>query len=919
MASGTLRISSNFGNPYEEARERLKFNPFFNEEHWRKIAQGSTFTDLDMYIAALKNSNKITDLNKFYKDYNDEFSNLETHVGALYNEIFADKTTFKKHTRYQKDANGQILLDNNGKPLTEEYEDTDYNYYKSMYKEQNDANYQQWLVAQDKERKDSMNGFVKFLGTVGSIGLDVASGFTETVDGFTSLIGGAGDALNALLAGEDVSDAFVNSIASDKYRSFTEFQDWVVDFERRYTWVRDIDGNYTGWGKFMGSLATTVGQLLPSIILMGMTGGVTAATSGTISKSTGLLSTSALGINTASGVTGVINSTDDWVRSAFHSYGTKATGVVSQSIYYGSMTSNNIKDMYQQFASKNVSVSTEQILLNAAVKTSLEIGVEKILGHFLGGTGLDNALFGKGVKAAKGDSLVKSGLLRVLKDSGHEGLEEVLQELSGHFTDKFFTSVINENFGEITDLTFENLLLSFIIGSIVSFGSSSIRILTSNGEGIANKIKNYEYNLTLTDFSNSYNELMRRTSNRTLTDKEQEKASAALASMYSSYRLLASIYGEIGETKFKTVTQILDTIQANIKSGKYDNQHVRIAARDLYNDIFDSDGTGLATQAVKAEIKRAEEAKITKLADRAIRGEDISDEVDDKTKQEIKQILEAAPEVNQVITTEDGEKPIQIKDAVITPKKLLNNGGSSVVLAALSEDALIDKIINDANSKNIFKLPLEEVLKVYKQIKNEPDATMTDAVRSLLFDNNLELYKTLLFSSNKDMYHLLEGFAAVINNIKVSSVKDGIDKNKITTVFNNMRSVLIDYLKVQFNAEYKLDILTKEQQVQIVIARWFNGISQRVIKGETLTADDKKLLENRVNNMPVSSEEKTNILNYLYSSNSDEREIAINKINKAYTQTYYKGYDGITYMPITSIPNIVFNNYLQSFGLTISL
>ena len=79
-----------------------------------------------------------------------------------------------------------------------------------------------------------------------------------------------------------------------------------------------------------------------------------------------------------------------------------------------------------------------------------------------------------------------------------------------------------------------------------------------------------------------------------------------------------------------------------------------------------------------------------------------------------------------------------------------------------------------------------------------------------------------------------------------------------------MKATLYDYLVNQPNADHRLSIFSDSEQRKIEQARWCKNLYQRVLNNKTynkLTENDWTVLKNRINSMPVKSDEKTKILN----------------------------------------------------------
>ena len=898
MANKTLKLTKNYGNPYEGIREQLAKNALFNEEDWINVAKGNVGTmDLDAYISALASSEtKIPDLNKFYSDYNYEFADSRTRLASLYNETFADKTNVDTlRERYATDASGNVIRDDDGNPVTESYKASDYEYYKSIIKQQNDMHYDEWNFQQNEERKKSENFFKKLGYGILGTGSNVLTGITSVLDGVTAVVGGVFSAGKAASEGGDFSDAYVKSVASDEYRYLQPVEDWLIDFESKYTRLRDSQGNYTNLGRYLGSAAHSIGQMIPSMLL---------------SKGVGKFFTAA---GESAKLTGIVASAS------------------SQLMFYQGVTGNNIRDIYNQFAADGVTVSSEAILANAAIKSTLEYAVEIGLGKLMGGTALDNLVFGRSVGKSTGKTLAISAIKRVLKDAHQEGLEEVLQDTSTFLVDRAFMTLINENFGELTDLTPQSIMDAYIIGALISVGGSAVNILGVKGKdtkaagftGVGKKLKYYEYGLNMKSFLENYNTVLEahkknvdgkvEGSEVVYSNKDIETSSTALAEMYASYRILASLYNEIGEERVKAADTILTQITSDIKRGKFDSTAVDNAAKDMYDSLFSED------KSMTAEgIRKIKEAAMTELVDRVLAEEVEESDLDEATKESIQKVIDASTKIKEIIITKDGDKPVQLEDKVLIPERLLKNADPSVVLYSLAEQELIKNIQNSKYPK--IQLSLDKVLDSFKKLSGREDAMMQDAIYSLVLDPKGRLYKAMLVTANTDMLNLLTGLVSTVDTLKTDSLQEVFYAKKISSIVTRMKALLTQYAKVNpyFSESYYSHLLSGDQINSIRKERWSQNIYRRVVKGLKLTDTDNKVLQNRVNYAPLTKEEKDIITENLKSTKQDVREGAMNRLDALYHGMFTGEYDGKTYMPMTTIANVVFNDYLQNIGKTLS-
>lgn len=897
----TLKLTPSYLNSYEAAHKILSKNPWFQESDWLSMARSG---ELDQYITVLANTDKITDKDKFYNDYNYAYADDQTRVAALYNELLADRNNVDEpRKRLALDSSGNVILDAKGKPTYESFKASDYDYYKSVIKNRNDEHYQEYLIEQEKERKNSMNGFVKFLGDTASIGTELAYGLANQIDNLTNSIAAIGDGITAYFKDEDVADAIVDTNASDTWRWFEQLgvQDWIVDFERRYTNVRDLDGNYSNTGKYLGGICSTLGQMLPSMI-GGKVVGSAAQKAGAAAKT----------VNTLSQISSTL-------------------------IFYQGITAGNIRDMYKQFAAEKASVPSGAILANASIKSALQWAVEIGLAKISGGSTIDNVVFGRSIRTSAGSTLAKSAGKRLLSDFVTEGLEEVFQDTSDWLVDKAFSVLINENFGKVTEISYQSLMDSFIIGGLASFAGSALNIVTTKkvatGQVKTNKkgdtkldkkgdvkaeklgkLASWEYGLDMQSFMKNYVELQEQAKGflkrYDKDSNEAKKYAAAITEMYAAYRMLSSVYGEIGETRFKNANQVLSEITNLVNNGKFTNDSAYNIGQELMNSLTD-----LRKNSLEKTLVALEKAKITQLADVIERDSDLTQlDIDEDTKKSIQQLFDGDDNVKKVILTKDGANIAVVDDSLFVPINYAKNADGSTLYETVAEQTLVEAI-----SKGKFKGDvLNLVLETFKKVTGRNDASMEEAIYNLVFNDSF--FNIMLSTANKDMYSLLSSLISIEDNVVSNKLRDKIYKKKIATVVESMTQSLYDYCINQPYADYRLDVFTKTQMDKIAAMRWCRNLYARVIDNTSykhLTDNDWNVLNNRVNSLPVSQQQKDKILTALKSSNKDTRASAMNKIALVYKGIFTTNYDGTVYMPDTNVANRTFNSWLQSIGLTI--
>lgn len=888
----TLKLTPRYFNDYEAAYKVLSQTKDFRQSQWESSANKG---ELDQYMTVLINAENIKDRQQFYKDYNLDYSDDKTYTAALYNEILADRTnTEQERERYITDDAGNIVTDEKGKPTIEKYKMSDYDYYKQIIKANNDVNYEKYLVQQEQERKDSMNGFNKFMATTASIGTEFIYGLANQFDDVFNSLAAIGNGIDAAFKGESISDAIVKTNASDTWRIFEQagLQDAIIDFERRYTHMRDLDGNYSNFGKYVGGVASTLGQMAPSMV-----GGKLA---GNLAKGLGASTKIATTISEAT----------------------------STLIFYQGMTSGNIREIYSEMSKNNVTPSSAAILANATIKSTLQWAVEIGLAKVLGGTSLDKMVFGRSVGKSVGKSLTASAGKRILGDFVQEGLEEVFQDTSDFLVDKAFGLLIDENFGKLTNLTWQSLVDSFIIGGLASFAGSAMQIVTTkrvqtantkvdrNGDiklSKLNKLASWEYGLNMQSFMQNFATLQEQGEGliKNYDTKQGTEYTTAFTEMYAAFRMITSVYESIGEERFKAANDILTTITSMINAGKFNSASLKMLSTDLMNTL-----QGIDKDAMEKAKDKILKAGITEVEHVVNRDDDLSTlNINDSTKQELDKLFNGDKTIAKIVLTKDGKTIVVTDNQLFVPINYANNGSAEVLYANVAEQTLVENIV-----KGKYKgFVLDNVLDLYKQVSGKEDADIEEAIYNLVFNDSF--FRIVLSTANKDMYTFVSSLIDIEKKVVKDNLRNAVYSQKLDTVIANMKAALFDYLCNQPNADYKLDIFTVDEQKKIAATRWCRNLYARVINNvsfKKLNENDWTVLTNRVNAMPISQTEKNTILKNLKSEKVDVRTSAMNRIATVYAGVFTTNYDGKIYMPDTTIPNRTFNAFLQEQGQTIA-
>lgn len=914
-----LKIGTNFGNNYEAARSILSTRQLFRQEDWEYNAING---NLDAYIDAVYDTDATT-VDKLNSEYNYEYADSKTRTWALFNEKYGDKTVEQTdkylRTRYKKDENGNYVLVD-GKPQEETYYASDYDYYKEIIKEHNDENQQLYLRKLEQQAKDEIHPVAQFFASL-------TAELGEVVSGTWSAIENIPVSMNALvyatidsIKGKDWATSYVSYVGDDdNYIAGSKRLEYLLsEFERKYTTIRDIDGNLTSEGGFFVGLANSTGQMIPALL--------TSIAVGSVGSGAGL--------------------------------STKGTQLITQAsssaVFYGSMTIDNIHDTYQYFKQQGISVSSSAIIGNAVLKSAcqliVELGLGKLTGHF---SQLDSLVFGRSAGAASktASSLGQSLLQRVLGDFVQEGMEEVLQDTSDWLIDRVF-SMLDQNFGELTDISAESLALSFLAGGIMSLSGHAVGIakralanihaenvakhnskVESTGKGKLwnevnpnpligidektgkakklNSILSYEYGLNVQAFMTNIAEIFEMSKTAKLINKESKEYKAyesAVAEAYIAYRMISSIY-HTDPSGFSKANEILTEVQNMMQHGAFNNKLLLDKMQSLVGETLygiHSDRTAVINKLKEAAISRVKGTydKNTPITDASL---------DEQTIDALEELVTNG-NIDRVVVTEDGKHLVIADNIVFVQLKQLQNGGADSIYESMAEETLANALI-DGEYRGVG---IKEVTAVYREVSGRPDASEHEAALSLFLNDSF--FRIMLSTANKDTYQLLTSLIDIEQKVVPDKQRTTKYKQKLNQVINNMHKALYEYLLYQSNADYDISILSQEEKNRIRQVRWCKNLYRRVVSKtayKKLTDADWKVLTNRVNAMPSDSETKTRLLANLKSDNSFTRMQTMNAIAARYKNIFTSMYDGKTYMPDNSIPNRVFNTYLQQNRLTI--
>lgn len=868
MAETQLRISSN-ASPYETARYHLQNNPLYTDDMWLRESKSGSLNEYISALDAIDTSEQ--GLESFYNAYNYEYATETDKIAALYNEAFANRgNSDAVRVGILKDAEGNPVFDANGEVKTYEYTASDYDYYKSLIKENADLQYDQWLLDQARERKNSMNGFVKVLGDIASVGTSFTYGLIDQVANIGDVFGSLAVATEAAIV-DDAKwlDAYAASLAHDPV--IDPILDGIVNFESNYTHMRDVDGNYTTLGKYIGGVGNTLGMMVPSIVTAGL-------------------------LNKAGVSEKVING-------------------VSSGVFYTGATSGNIAESYRQYGA---SIPTQQIIANAAIKSVLEYGVERMLGSMMGGTMIDDLVFGRQVgNRMFGRTFTKQGLVRMAKDAIQEGTEEVLQDFSSYYVDQTM-SLVNRNFGKLSELSLQSIWDAFAIGAIASIAGNAKTFLRNksnltelgafvrdkNGKiktdkdgnpviARMNRFAQSEYDMTMRSFIENTSEI--------LSDSSSNR-DYALTQAYASFRMLGSIYTEIGRDRFESAIKVLDEIQ---KQPKYEDGYYEKQAVTMLQTIGDINTT-ISKEAVSKFKSDVSKAGI--FGETTVVNEESKNDVDDEKSDFYEKFKKFSPVTEAIVFAESGTDVVVVEDTIVVPENM------PVIEAVkrVTEKKLINRIIDGKYDVDVIKILRAQ----YEGLRGKFDGADEDLVATLLFEDDHAFLDFCISNADVDMFKFYSSLESLEGYIVSDEERnDPVYKLAWESFIKAYHKALVDYCKSTPHADYRRIDFTEDEVKEIEVAHEL--LIGYVARQRPLNENELKVVDDILTALHVSDEVKAMIIPNLTEAFAGKRVDALNRINLISENRFDGLYDGKTYLPNTSVSNRAFNSYLKSNGLTL--
>lgn len=823
---------SSYVNVYDQLYDTYKNDINFNSNMWQTaLSRG----EQDVYLNLIANNNG--------KSMSDEYYNpLYYDYNAMMMELYknsADTTNNSVEERFTQVYNpetGQYETQSVGNMNEQQWIDyqlNEYHTYKRM-----ELDYEM-----EKIRKESMNWWTKFghssLAFLAELGEGALSAITGMVDFVLAPFAAIGI---ANMQDMNYLDAYVEyymrgATALEKQNVRAAMDEW----ERTHTFFIDTDGTQTWAGKWFGGLSNSIGMMIPSIALAAVTGGAGGAAVGTASK----------------------------LASAASKVATTAAKWIGMSSFYAAIYSSNL---YENATNPLTADSPSWLkITNAFVRSAAEAVIEYTLGKVLGGT-LPNMLLGMGgrgvVKEITKGLSKKAAVGFMFKSAAQEGLEEFLQDFSTHMVNEF-TAMIYEGY-EKDGVTFQTLVDSFAMGALMSIamtGSSvafnaSKRIIgkgqdyyVENADGTFKRIgglRRIYMNSLLNDFKAAVDSLK--------TDRITEQNIEVAGEVYNVFSNLTQLFASWDKTRMENATKLLQRVvehepQQRIEgtaevSGKPSRELIATdtSLKDFAVEIEKQlkDMLGEAGNRYKERVKKALDKVADKLKDgnvtqakAAVSKDGTVHTTDPKLEAKARKLshkYEKLRKEYEWIFTTDGNVAIDEDGFLFVSEAWLENYEVSDIYKYMQQDKIVSGLLEDKSLHEMMK----SIHEFDKQFSNRPNLTEEQALLDFLFNKSVfEAY--LLSNKGSNLFKFKNLVFNVMAFIDVLAEEKGVTAEKC------------NYLK---QIKEKVMETWKEPMMKALV-NW-NLSAQEVGADYVLTARDREFLtqyenKKRVNRNAVKS------------------------------------------------------------------
>ena len=552
---------------------------------------------LDSLVSVYMNSDKLGSIDSFESKYSDyDYMDTNTRIAAASTELYADRETLNTYERYKTDEDGNYIQKEDGTYETEEYEDTEYNYYKSYLDSQAEYQKELYLATYKEKIEKEGNGFTQFFATFTvSPFLNFVS---STLSAFLNIPQLLGATFNSKIGTADYGEEF-RSIMAEEWNPLAEM---VADFDAKYTWLTDEYGDYNVLGEITLGVSNTLGMMMPSLAGQGIASGISAIA--------GISSLSPTAANVLSNVA-------------------KVGSKIASMSYWVTMGVSTLQDYCRDENLQSVNVGV--LVAMAAATTTYEALVTKGMTAIFGGTQIDKMLFGSsttGIASTLAGKITGEGgfktaartMIRIAVDGLKEGIEEVLQEAGTAMINNIAT-LYNEGFSTYGQFTGKQFGMAIGVSFLTTFITSGVSIVNNSifGDLYTNTVvtdKNgnvkvdskgnikykkmswidaTDYKQAMSDLGTTMNKLSNMAKNKDLSAKDKLKITAAVDDVTHMVEAIGEFYNANADD-IANVLKIVDRLrEVSSSKGKtteyYTSKTVTNEIKDVFTENDDKFGT----------------------------------------------------------------------------------------------------------------------------------------------------------------------------------------------------------------------------------------------------------------------------------------------------------------------------------------
>ena len=929
-----VKISNTYSNPYANAYENLRGTAFFNESLWDTMARQGRLPE---YIQTITDAQNKINIEQFNEDYGMP-TDPDIQFAALQNSLYSDRN---KITKFQ-----DSYTDEYGQEQTKIFEGTEYEYQKQALKSLSEYKALVTQLENEQEAKDNLNGFLQFLS-------GVTAGFGETFKSVLNMVGNIAGApqmlFESLAAAAD--ENFDEKFRSDLKSTDINYHNWfrlgdhllnapLTEFERKYSHLRDIQGNMTHIGEFYVGICDSVGKMIPTIALSFIPG----------------------------------------------------AGTVSNVLYWVGLGTERVYEMDVKY--DRTSVSTLEALAHSVLETGVEWAIGEGLNKVFGGPSIVGKYRYGGTEKPwipfETENRYVNSFEYFLQSAIHEGVEEVSQDFGTFLLDQLWGTV-NKNMLQNNEFTIQTaidafwsaFLCSFVVGGVTSeisgkevsgeaqtykFGKKKGEIKTDRkgnikfkkftaletaalradvksildeltaSEDLDTKIKNIDEqrsNLNQVAVDEIYKDVATDVEN-SLEGRRQALTLDRNARLRAAYDLLngvSSMYGAMGETRFKNAMDLLQTMWSAYDTGSqvempvYDRKGnlVRQEVRTLtYNDIVQHFKYAINIHGSKLSLD--EYKTLTNEEPTVVYNEEENVDASEDTKffSEIRQIVEEtsakkvaiAPSGNQVLT--DGE-------TIIIPAGLLEKTSPEEVIKAVQEQKIVRTTIVRAQKDSRFKTAINKLSASVRDFLNNQNLSDVECLEQILY--NSIMFRSVLFTTYNDAVDFLVQLRSEVANELKNVDSTEVFTNYFNTIFDQQKQMLIEYLSMQNSGvitEQDLselvarNVLTNDDKNLIRRRRWSRDLSTKIADGRKLLKKaELGILESRVNNSTFTQNEKTKLMSDIASADRTRRVRALRQLDTRYDYVFNGPFNGVIYPKLVNRSARFFAAWLINNDITL--